>query len=106
MMSNSNSHLEKKNTSSLHQWHFQGDNASSILFLFVMMAATESFTSSFQLKDKPTFHYIPEKNAHEQNGRIKGQCTAKGTMFAVENLLYIDDGAFLCNSKSDLKRLT
>jgi hypothetical protein len=31
---------------------FQGDNASPILFLFVMMAATDSFTSAFQLKDK------------------------------------------------------
>lgn len=43
---------------------FQGDNASLILFLFIMMAAADSFTMSFQLKDKPTFHYFPEKKIH------------------------------------------
>lgn len=32
---------------------FQGDNASPILFLFIMMATTDSFTMSFKLKDKP-----------------------------------------------------
>jgi hypothetical protein len=87
---------------------FQGDNASPILFLFIMMAATDSFTTSFQLEDKPTFHYFPDKKeVHKQNGRLKGQYTnAKGTIFTVENLLYVNDGAFLCNNKKDLERLT
>jgi hypothetical protein len=87
---------------------FLGDNASPILLLFILMAATDSFTPSFQLEDKPTFHYFPEKkNAHKQNGRLKGKCTnAKGTTFAIENLLYVDDGAFLCNNRNDLERLT
>ncbi len=67
---------------------FQGDNTSPILFLFAMMAAMDSFTTSFQLEDKPTFHYFPQKkNAQKQNGRLKGQCVnAKGTTFEVENL--------------------
>ncbi len=43
---------------------FQGDNASPILSLFVIMAATDSFTMFFQLEDKPTFHYFPEKRTH------------------------------------------
>ncbi len=87
---------------------FQGDNASPILFLFVMMAATDSFTSTFQLDDKPTFNYFPDKaNARRQNGRLKGQCPkAKGVTFEIENLLYVDDGVFICNTRSDLERLT
>jgi hypothetical protein len=73
-----------------------------------MMAATDSFRPSFQLEDKPTFHYLPnKKEVYKQNGRLKDQCTnAKGTIFTVENLLYINDGAFLCNNKKDLERLT
>jgi hypothetical protein len=44
---------------------FQGDNASPILFLFITMAAIDSFTASFGLKDTSTFHYFPEKkNVH------------------------------------------
>jgi len=55
---------------------FQGDNASPICFLFVMMVATDSFMSAFQLEDKLTFNYFPIKaNARKQNGRLKGQCT-------------------------------
>ncbi len=76
---------------------FQRDNASPILFLFVMMAATDSFTPAFKLDDKPTFNYFPDKaNAHKQNGRLKGQCpNAKGITFKIKNLLYVDDGAFI-----------
>jgi hypothetical protein len=95
-------------TNSLINGVFQGNNASPILFLFVMMAATDSFTASFQLEDKPTFHYFPEKkNVQKQNGRLKGQCVnTKGTTFEVGNLLYVDDGAFICNNRRDLERLT
>jgi hypothetical protein len=38
---------------------FQGNNDLPALFLFLMMAATESFRSTFQLEDKPIFHYFP-----------------------------------------------
>jgi hypothetical protein len=31
---------------------FQGDNSSPVLFLFVIMTATDSLTASFQLEDK------------------------------------------------------
>ncbi len=44
----------------------QGDNASPDLFLFIIMAATDSFTTSFQLEDKPTFHYFPDKKSCTQ----------------------------------------
>jgi hypothetical protein len=40
---------------------FQRDNTSPVLFLFIMMAAREWFTSSFQFKDKPTFNYFSNK---------------------------------------------
>ncbi len=104
----SNSQLAKKHFIHKTNGVFQGDNASPILFLFVMMAATDSFTTSFQLKDKLTFHYFPEKKkAHKQNGRLKGRrINKKGTTFEVENLLYVYDGTFICNNRNNLERLT
>ena len=33
---------------------FQGDNASPVLFLFIMLAATDSFKQKFNIVDKPS----------------------------------------------------
>ncbi len=53
---------------------FQGDNASPVLFLFLIMAATDSFRSVFILEDKPMLHYFPDhEDPDKQNGRLKGQ---------------------------------
>jgi hypothetical protein len=78
----------------------QGDNALPFLFLFLMMVATGSFRSVFQLEEKHIFHYFPDhKHPDKQKGRLKEQSTkAEGQTFEVSNVLYVvdDDGAFFC----------
>jgi hypothetical protein len=59
---------------------YQGHNASSVLFLFLMLAATDSFNNSFVPENKPTYHYFqqtkrktnqatdPVQRKHHQSG--------------------------------------
>lgn len=57
----------------------QGDNALPFLFLFLMMVATGSFRSVFQLEEKHIFHYFPDhKHPDKQKGRLKEQSTKAG----------------------------
>ena len=87
---------------------YQGDNASSVLFLFLMLAATDSFTSSYTHENKPIYHYFPSnKDPNKQKGRLTKQPTqSKGTTIEVDNLLYVDDGAFVCTTLQSLTTLT
>jgi hypothetical protein len=73
---------------------FQGDNSSPVPFIFLMLAATVSFTSAFQLEENPIFHYSPDpKDPSKQNGRLKGQGTkANGSTSEVNKLFYINGG--------------
>ena len=86
---------------------YQGDNASAILFLFLMLAATDSFTHSFTHQDKATYHYFPSnKNPDKQKGRLTRQPTqSKGDTVQIDNLLYVDDGAFVCTTLESLTSL-
>mmetsp|Transcript_17850 Transcript_17850/g.25416 ORF Transcript_17850/g.25416 Transcript_17850/m.25416 type:complete len:183 (+) Transcript_17850:1795-2343(+) len=86
---------------------YQGDNASAILFLFLILAATDSFTHSFTHQDKATYHYFPSnKNPDKQKGRLTRQPTqSKGDTVQIDNLLYVDDGAFVCTTLESLTSL-
>ena len=87
---------------------YQGDNASAILFLFLMLAATDSFACSFTHHDKATYHYFPSsKDPGKQKGRLAKQPTqSKGDTVQIDNLLYVDDGAFVCTTLESLTSLT
>jgi len=87
---------------------YQGDNASAVLFLFLMLAATDSFADSFAHQNKAIYHYFPSnKNPDKQKGRLTRQPTqSKGNTVEVDNLLYVDDGAFVCTTMESLTNLT
>ena len=81
----------------------QGDNMSSVLFLFVIQA----FLDTLQLKTQPSqFAYFPENknnNSKSQKGRLLSQnTTAKGSPFFFNSSFYVDDSFFLFNSRSEL----
>ena len=73
-----------------------------------MLAATDSFNNSYTHENKPIYHYFPsDKNPKKQKGRLTKQPTqSKGTTIEVDNLLYVDDGAFVCTNLDSLKTLT
>ena len=52
-----------------------------------------------------TYHYFPSnKDPSKQKGRLTKQPT-KGSTIEVDNLLYVDDGAFVCTNPQSLKTL-
>ena len=87
---------------------YQGENASAVLFLFLMLAAIDSFTNNYTHENKPLYHYFPSaKDPNKQKGRLSKQPTqSKGNTIEVDNLLYVDDGAFICTNLESLKSLT
>jgi hypothetical protein len=85
----------------------QGDNASPVLFAYVMQA----FLDTLVLETKPTeFRFFkPPKNGNLKalNGRLIGQpTTSKGTAFDFSNVFFVDDSVFLTESREEIELLT
>mmetsp|Transcript_22629 Transcript_22629/g.32396 ORF Transcript_22629/g.32396 Transcript_22629/m.32396 type:complete len:650 (+) Transcript_22629:1533-3482(+) len=83
----------------------QGDNMSSVLFLFVMQA----FLETLQLKNPPIlFTHFPENkngNIKTKKGRLLSQNTkARGTPFTFNSSFYVDDSFFLFQTKQQLEQ--
>ncbi|KAL7507621.1 hypothetical protein ACHAXN_005486, partial [Cyclotella atomus] len=83
----------------------QGDNLSPVLFLFVMSAVVKSLNEEIENTniEKVVCHKVEEDNI--TNGILIGQTPSKfssGTTFNILEILYIDDGAFIFNSRRDL----
>jgi hypothetical protein len=72
---------------------FQGDNASPVLFLYIMLAATETFKVNH---NAPTYNFFPDnKDPNKQHGHLVRQpTTSKGNTLSADQILYVDDGAF------------
>ena len=83
----------------------QGDNMAPVLFLFLMQAMAETLEAEW-LKEGikiPEFRYHKETKCVK--GRMRAQSTkAKGTAFSLFKILYVDDGAFMFESKKDMVR--
>ena len=78
----------------------QGDNMAPILFIYIMMAATNTLRHQIG-KEKPKFWYFPN---NKNRGRFIRQPTnSKGETFSTDNLLYVDDGVFLTESREEAK---
>jgi len=75
---------------------------------FLKLAATDSFARSFTHQDKATYHFFPSnKDPGKQKGRLVKQPTqSKGNTVQIDNLLYVDDGAFVCTTLGNLTNLT
>jgi len=84
----------------------QGDKMTPILFLYVMQAAIKTLPSRLTC-NKLNFKYFPiqKNNSKVQYSHLSLQPkpkTTKGNPFQVDNLLYIDDGAFLLETLKEL----
>jgi hypothetical protein len=81
----------------------QGDAMAPVLFLFLMQAFAETLEDSWEEADieVPTYNYHP--NRERPIGRLVNQRTkSKGTLLLLNNLLYVDDGAFIFTNKTDM----
>jgi len=87
---------------------FQGDNASPVLFLYIMLAATDTFKNNHTHHNAPIYNYFPDdKNPSKQHGRLVRQpTTSKGTTLSVDHILYVDDGAFISTTREGIESIT
>jgi len=85
----------------------QDDNMAPPLFLFPMQAAIETF-EKLTTQPKLEFRYHPfTQNPTKQKGRFQGQeMKWEGKKCLIDNLLYVDDGAFAYSSKQELEKGT
>mmetsp|Transcript_27795 Transcript_27795/g.39776 ORF Transcript_27795/g.39776 Transcript_27795/m.39776 type:complete len:137 (+) Transcript_27795:366-776(+) len=86
----------------------QGDNASPVLFLYIMLAATDTFKANHVHHSAPVYNFFPDnKNPSKENGRLVRQpTTSKGTTLSVDHILYIDDGAFISTTREGIESIT
>jgi hypothetical protein len=84
----------------------QGDNMAPVLFVFLMQAFAETLEKKWKTEwniKVPEYKFF--KTTNTERGRLLSQnCKAKGTAFDLFYLLYVDDGAFLFESKEDMAR--
>ena len=85
----------------------QGDNMAPILFLFVMQAFSETLEDKWEKEwglTKPTYRFHRSKRVKEHGRLLAQNHKAKGTLFEILYLLYVDDGTFLFDSREALER--
>ncbi|MCP4745472.1 MAG: hypothetical protein GY874_04910 [Desulfobacteraceae bacterium] len=86
----------------------QGDNLSPVLFLFLMSAFAEALETEWGKKgiEKAEFSRVSTESFQNLEGQLLGQKPKKGfangVIFNILQILYIDDGAFIFNSRKDL----
>jgi hypothetical protein len=82
----------------------QGDNVSLVIFLFLMSAFTETLEKEWQSSNlpQPTLKNITKMNKGQLTGHIKKR-TGRGIDLIVNQILYVDDGAFFFESREDAK---
>jgi hypothetical protein len=81
----------------------QGDAMAPVLFLFLMQAFAKTLEDSWEEAEikVPTFNY--HRNRDNPIGRLVNQRSqSKGTLLLLNNLLYVDDGAFIFTNKSNM----
>jgi hypothetical protein len=86
----------------------QGDGMAAILFILMMQAMAESLTPLWDQANiaMSKFHFHKETKGCYY-GKMKGQnYKMKGTMCELFLSLYVDDGSFIFESRSDMKKGT
>ena len=83
----------------------QGDNLSPVIFLFLMSAFAETLEAEWELAGLPkaTFHKVEDSDL--VNGQLTGHdrhSLGLGDIFRVIQILYVDDGAFVFESREDM----
>jgi hypothetical protein len=84
----------------------QGNAMAPVLFLFLIQAFAETLEEEWEEAniDIPTFNY--HENRVKLIGRLVGQRSlSKGTLLLLNNLLYVDDGAFtIFTNRPDMEK--
>ena len=87
----------------------QGDNLSPVLFLFMMSAFAEVLEYEWEKSGmrQAEFVRVSQDDFDNQVGQILGHGLNKagykeGIVFKIMQILYLDDGAFIFDSRSDL----
>jgi hypothetical protein len=100
--------LEKENINiSYNTGVQQGNNASPVLFAYIMQA----FLDTLKMEMKPyEFRFFkPPQNGNLKvlNGRLTGQpTTSKGSTFEFNNVFFTDDRVFITESLEEIEILT
>ena len=84
----------------------QGDRIAPILFLFIMMAFSETIEKECMRNDLKMIKFKRHSNSPQYSGRITSQ-TAKtfshGTLFEFFCMIYVDDGEFALDTRKDME---
>jgi hypothetical protein len=83
----------------------QGDAMAPVLFLFLIQAFAETIEEEWEKAEIeiPSFNF--HRNRERPIGRLVGQRTqSKGTLILLNNLLYVDDGAFIFTNREDMEK--
>ena len=84
----------------------QGDNLSPVIFLFLMSAFAETLEAEWDLAGLPKASFNRVSDTDLVNGQLTGHdrnSLSTGDIFQVIQILYVDDGAFVFESREDAK---
>ena len=89
----------------------QGDNLSPVLFLFMMSAFAEALENKWKELGAPQAEFVrlEQDSPNDPAGQILGHKLNRsgckeGLTFSILQILYLDDGAFIFESRNDLIR--
>jgi hypothetical protein len=81
----------------------QGNAMAPVLFIVLMQAMAETLEDKWKAADIQTVDLSHFKDTQKHRGRMHGQdWKAKGTTFKLNNILYVDDGVFVYNTKGNM----
>jgi hypothetical protein len=85
----------------------QGDAMAAVLFILVMQSMAETLTPLWEKANIATPQFRFHKETKAFYNKMKGQnYKTKGTMFKLFLSLYVDDGSFMFESRTDMKKGT
>eukprot|EP00957_Ditylum_brightwellii_P170180 12954799-Ditylum_brightwellii.AAC.1 len=85
---------------------YQGDDLAPLLFNIFFQAALDLLESIWEenLLPLPKFRFFSNAKSGAPRGRLREQSIWIGKEFSFEKSLYVDDGAFLFESRQQLQR--
>jgi hypothetical protein len=76
-----------------------------VLFIVLMQAMAEMLEEEWETADIQFVDFRHFKDSPKHRERMHGQdWKAKGTTFKLDSILYVDDGMFVINTKSDMAK--
>jgi hypothetical protein len=85
----------------------QGDVMAPVLFIVLMQAMAESLDDEWKAADIETVDLCHFMDTPTHRGHMHGQAwNTKGTTFNINHILYVDDGMFIFDKRSDMIKVT